>query len=155
MEYVTGGAIIGALARQLAPILWRTIRKSKLADLYIQISIGLPENRTTDDVSPRERQGIEQLITNYIDEHTSRAVRKYGQFIYTKHGVAVKVSLVDKTAERKVKNLQTDQLQTDQFVARFDFSTRPRFSTRPAKIFVSELFNFQLIFYSNLARFLT
>lgn len=132
MEYIAGGAVIGALARQFAPTLWRTIRKSKLADLSIEISIDFPGNRTTDDIPPRERQKIEQWITNYINEHTSRAVRKYGQFVYTKHGLAVKVSLVDKAAERKVKNLRTDQVQTDQFIARFDAVHRiPAWRSRP------------------------
>lgn len=68
----------GFLAGQYGASIVRLLRKSKLADLYIHLEISFPGGISTNEISVRDREAMEEAITDHISARTRHGVRKFG-----------------------------------------------------------------------------
>ena len=108
------------------------MKKSKLADLYIVMRVDFTDGLSTDEVAIRERQEFERHITDFMTRHTDSGIRKFGEFVYSKYGCSLKITLLNKSSRRIAKTLETESIHTDQFVARFDSVTKlPAWRSKP------------------------
>lgn len=66
MEWAIGGGVVGFLGGQYGGAIFRLLPKARLLGLYIVIDISFPGGLGTDEVPLRERDALEEAITEHI-----------------------------------------------------------------------------------------